>query len=63
MERHTTLEVMLDMLGVPVVEVRLLHSDACWEPRERVGLLRPDLSPEVREACLDYLFQRACEQP
>ena len=61
---------VLATMGVVVLEVPEMIKMACYVQPVRVGLIRADLTPDVRAAALDYLWLEAsqstappCPQP
>lgn len=53
---------VLEALGVVVVEVDGLSDAVCWVRSQRVGLLRSGLSDDSRDAAVDWLTQKACQE-
>lgn len=50
---------VLEALGVQVVEVEHLRDDACYVEDQQVALVRPDLTPDLRDDVVNWLIWKA----
>ena len=54
-------QMLLQVLGVTVVEVPELDVEVCYVSDRRVGLIRAGLPPKAQRRALDWLLQVASE--
>jgi hypothetical protein len=48
--------MMLEQLGIPVLQCAELRDDVCWIPDQGIAIIRPDLSDARLRAAIRWLL-------
>lgn len=48
--------MMLEQLGIPVLQCSELKDDVCWVPDQGLAIIRPDLSEARLRAAIQWLL-------